>query len=195
MKQVGRWTVAAFAGASLALLVAGVMGAFGSEGTAKRGTFSSATATIVGSSAFSGIRGTVTFTQTGTGPLSPVQVVAVVQGLPPGKHGMHIHEKGLCTPTTGATPFTDAGIHFDPGPNGNSSLTNHPFHAGDLPNLDASPGGIAVLVYLSANRFTVDNGPSGILDTDGSAVVIHATPDLYAANLAGGARIACGVVK
>jgi Cu-Zn family superoxide dismutase len=72
---------------------------------------------------------------------------------------------------------------------------------GDLPNLKAGAGGIAVLVYLHTSRFTLDNGPSGIFDGDGSAVVVHASPDTYSptppgpANAAGGARIACGVIQ
>lgn len=193
MRQFARWATGVFVGVSLALLVAGVVGAFGSDSAhapkakAKK-LFASATATISGPG---GITGRVTFTQPQTGPLSPVQVVAVVQGLPPGQHGFHVHEVGTCTPPT----FTSAGGHFDPGPFGVSALTNHPWHMGDLPNLNAGAGGIAVLVYLHTSRFTLDNGPSGLFDGDGSSVVVHASADQYAPNLAGGARIACGVIQ
>src|SRR2546428_9539122 len=45
-----------------------------------------------------------------------VDVTVVVRGLPPGKHGVHIHEKGSCTTVTKACD--GAGGHFDPGPVG-----------------------------------------------------------------------------
>lgn len=155
----------------------------------------------------------MTFTQVGTGALAPVQVVAVVQGLPPGRHGFHIHAVGNCTPTS-VTPFTGAGGHFDSGGTLTASTTpvgtppyysytpveaNHPFHAGDLPNLDAGPGGLAILIYLHANRFTLDQTPTKILDGDGAAVIVHASEDTMTANgpaaSVGGARIACGVIQ
>jgi Cu-Zn family superoxide dismutase len=190
------WGIGVFAGTSLALLTAGVLGAFGSEGghrTAAKASVQHAFANIVGPG---GIKGRVNFVQTGTGPLSPVEVTATVQGLPPGKHGMHIHEIGSCVGPT----FTSAGGHFDPGPNGNSSPDgNHPFHAGDLPNLDAKGSiGLAILVYLHDNRFTLDSGPSGLFDGDGSAVIIHASLDQFTTAVpggAGGGRIACGVIQ
>jgi Cu-Zn family superoxide dismutase len=194
MRQFAKWATGVFVGVSLALLVAGVVGAFGSDSahapkaTAKK-LLVSATATISGPG---GINGRVTFTQAKTGPLSPVQVVAVVQGLPPGQHGFHVHETGTCTPPT----FASAGGHFDPGPFGVSALTNHPWHMGDLPNLNATGSiGLAVLVYLHTSRITLDNGPSGLFDGDGSAVVVHANADQYAPNQAGGGRIACGVIQ
>jgi superoxide dismutase, Cu-Zn family len=150
------WGIGVFAGTSMALLTAGVLGAFGSGGgqqSAGKFTAQRAVANITGPG---GIKGKITFVQKGTGPLSPVEVTGSVQGLPPGKHGMHVHEVGSCV----GPSFTSAGGHFDPGPNGNSSPDgNHPFHAGDLPNLDAKSSlGLAILVYLSGNRFTLDNG-------------------------------------
>jgi superoxide dismutase, Cu-Zn family len=182
------WGIGVLTGASLALLTAGVLGAFGSDSgksTAARASVGSAFANISGPG---GIKGKVTFQQTGTGPLSPVAVTATVQGLPPGKHGMHIHEVGSCIGPT----FASAGGHFDPGPNGNSSPDgNHPFHAGDLPNLDAKGTlGLAILVYLHGNRFTLDSGPSGLFDGDGSAVIIHASLDQFTTGVPGGAGAA-----
>jgi len=193
MKRGIGWGIGVFAGASLALLTAGVLGAFGSGSGEKSVSHASAFANISGPG---GIKGRVTFQQNGTGPLSPVVVTATVQGLPPGLHGMHIHEVGSCVGPT----FTSAGGHFDPGPNGNSSPDgNHPFHAGDLPNLDAKGSlGLAILVYISGNRFTLDNGPSGVFDGNGSAVIIHASVDQFTTGVpggAGGGRIACGVIQ
>src|SRR3954451_15303821 len=52
------------------------------------------------------VTGTVTFTKVG----DEVQVVADIQGLKPGKHGFHIHEKGDCS----APDAASAGAHFNP---------------------------------------------------------------------------------
>lgn len=222
MRQLTKWAAGAFAGASLALLVAGAMGAFGSGGgkakpsaKARSHAVATAKATLATASGYT-VSGKVTFIQrngNGSAWLSPVQVVAVVQGLPPGKHGFHIHAVGNCTPTSGA-PFTNAGGHFDTGGSTIASTTpagdalhysyspveaNHPFHAGDLPNLVAGPGGIAILVYLHGNRFTLNADPTKILDSDGAAVVVHELEDKGLANStatnAGGGRIACGVIQ
>ena len=38
--------------------------------------------------------------------------------------------------------FTSAGGHFDPGPNGNTDPdANHPYHMGDLPNMEVDANG------------------------------------------------------
>src|SRR5687767_14930352 len=54
-------------------------------------TVAGATATLEMATGTTG-SGTVTFTPEGTG----VKVVAHVQGVPPGRHGIHIHENGQC---------------------------------------------------------------------------------------------------
>src|SRR2546423_3875353 len=51
--------------------------------------------------------GTVTFTQMG----ERTKVVADLTGLPPGKHGIHIHEKGDLS----SADLMSAGGHFNPG--------------------------------------------------------------------------------
>src|SRR5437764_13558749 len=52
------------------------------------------------------VKGTVTFTQQKGG----VRIVADVDGLTPGEHGFHIHEKGDCS----APDAASAGGHFNP---------------------------------------------------------------------------------
>ena len=60
-----------------------------------------------------------------------IDVMVKVKGMTPGKHAVHIHEAGVCE------PCGDALGHFDPGPNSNSNPDgNHPFHMGDLINID-----------------------------------------------------------
>lgn len=165
-------------------------------GTGSRGAPLRATAVVEGAPG-SGIRGEVTFVEAtpGKNPPTPgVRVVARIRGLAEGRsQGFHIHEKGLCEP-----PFTSSGGHFDPGPSGNSSPdVNHPFHMGDLPNLEVGKGGVGRLTY-STSRITLSPGPLSLFDADGSAIVVHRDRDRGAPGeqgASGGPRVACGVIK
>jgi Cu-Zn family superoxide dismutase len=153
----------------------------------------------------SGISGVVTFTEEPADKYSPVttvKVVAHIVGLPPGLHGMHVHENGSCANTT--VPFGGAGGHFDPGPfggiiGGSNPDTNHPFHMGDLPNLEVNPNGVGHLEYTTS-RITLSPGPLSVFDDNGSAVVVHLNKDLggpgaAGSGMSGGPRIACGVIN
>jgi Cu-Zn family superoxide dismutase len=145
----------------------------------------------------SGIFGSVTLTQLpgdGHNPVPLVEVFAKVDGLTPGLHGFHIHEVAKCT-----NNFADAGSHFDPGPFGSNVPVdaNHPYHMGDLANLQANQRGSAYLLYATS-RVTLSPGPLSLFDLNGSAVVVHANPDTGQTGVngaAGGARIACGVIE
>src|SRR5262249_36053979 len=102
-----------------------------------------------------------------------------------------------CASTTAL--FSGAGGHFDPGPFGNSTPAdaNHPFHMGDLPNLEVNNAGIGHVQY-STSRITLSPGPLSVFDANGSAVVIHQNEDLGQTGVngsAGGAGIACGVIE
>ena len=71
----------------------------------------------------------------GTGDV--VDITLGVSGLKPGKHGVHLHAVGKCEPD-----FAAAGGHFDPGPASNTDPdANHPFHMGDIPNLEVGADG------------------------------------------------------
>lgn len=133
------------------------------------------------------------FVQVDTGG---VQITVDVSGLPPGKHGIHLHEIGSCNTlrdTTGTpTIFGAAGGHFDPkmtmshkGPDGGG-------HAGDLPVLDVDDAGNARLAFFDS---AVDaRGAQSIV---GRAIIIHANVDNYTdtpMNGGSGARIACGEI-
>jgi superoxide dismutase, Cu-Zn family len=142
--------------------------------------------------------GTVLFTQSPADdnfPTPEVNVVARVEGLTPGLHGFHVHETGVCVPPN----FATAGGHFDPGPAGNSTPVdaNHPFHTGDLPNLEVNNAGIGHL-RATTSRFTLSLGGNSVFDVNGSAVVVHQNPDLGVTGLvgaSGGPRVACGVIE
>jgi Cu-Zn family superoxide dismutase len=123
-----------------------------------------------------------------------VEVTIRVSGLKPGKHAVHIHETGNCT------PCSEAKGHFDPGPHGFTAPDgNHPFHSGDLVNLEVNPSGTGVL-HTSTTRVTLSPGPLSVFDADGSAIIIHTDPDTYCPEgdvkgCAGGSRAACGIIK
>jgi Cu-Zn family superoxide dismutase len=134
-----------------------------------------------------------------------VTVQLMVKGLPDGKHAVHIHEVGSCEPCAAA------GGHHDPGPYGQSRADtasdevpatdiNHPFHMGDLINLEVR-NGVGEMKHVT-NRVTLSPGRLSILDADGSAIIVHAQADTYCdaesdlkKGCAGGAREACGVIR
>jgi Cu-Zn family superoxide dismutase len=116
--------------------------------------------------------------------------------LQPGKHAVHIHEKGGCD----CEGFTCAGGHFDPGPFGNTDPdANHGYHAGDLPNIVIDDSGNGTLEAITT-RITLSNGPISILDQpDGTSLMIHAhedphTPGESGSGHSGGSRLACGTI-
>ena len=122
-----------------------------------------------------------------------VDVMVTASGLKPGLHGVHLHAVGKCDPE-----FTAAGGHFDPGPAGNTDPdANHPFHMGDLPNLEVGQNGEGTLKTVTT-RVTVSPGPLSIFDADGTAIIIHGNPDKGVtgepkSGVSGGPRVACGV--
>ena len=149
-----------------------------------------ATADITGQ----GITGTATLTEYEHGAGRVVHVHLVASGLTPGLHGVHLHAVGKCEPA-----FTAAGGHFDPGPAGNTDPdANHPFHMGDLPNLNVGPDGKGELEAVTT-RVTVSDSPVSLFDADGAAVIIHGNPDQGItgepkSGVSGGPRVACGVL-
>lgn len=122
-----------------------------------------------------------------------VDVTFLVFGLTDGKHAVHIHQTAACEPC-GA-----AGGHFDPGPASNTSPDgNHPFHSGDLVNIDSDDG--FAFLHAVTSRVTLSPGPLSLFDADGSAFIIHINEDTYCpegeeAGCAGGGRAACGIIN
>jgi len=141
-----------------------------------------------------GIRGSATLREAPSAEgVKVVEIDLRVSGMKPGKHAVHVHEVGVCK------PCADAKGHFDPGPASNSSPDgNHPFHLGDLINLEVNAKGEGRL-KATTTRFTLSPGPLSLLDKDGSALIVHVDPDTYCPEgekkgCAGGARAACGVI-
>jgi superoxide dismutase, Cu-Zn family len=116
-------------------------------------------------------------------------ITGTLTGLPPGSHGVHLHQTGRCEPT-----FEAAGPHWNP--DGRQHGLDNPAgpHRGDLDNVTADAGG-TVLFDLRTRTGRL-RGDTGILDSDGAAIVVHAAADDYKTDPSGnsGARIACGVL-
>ena len=135
--------------------------------------------------------GEAVFEQTPSGVLMQVSVT----GLAPGAHGIHLHRVGACSPD-----FTAASGHINP--HGAMHGLRHPLGPdnGDLPLLHVGFDGTAQAEFFTTRvSLSMDamGDPPGLLDEDGSAVVIHANPDDHFTQPIGGAgcRVACGVIE
>jgi superoxide dismutase, Cu-Zn family len=119
-----------------------------------------------------------------------VRVTANLIGVSPGTHAFHIHEIGKCDP-----PFESAGGHFNPTGKQHGKDNPQGPHAGDLPNIQVPANG-RLKVEATAKDVSLGAGKNGLLDADGSALVVHEGADDYKSDPAGnaGKRIACGVI-
>ncbi len=152
---------------------------------------STATINAISATGVGGPLGTVTFMDSTQG----LVITPKLSGLPPGKHGFHIHDKGDCGPGMNqgkpAAGFA-AGGHYDPAHTkkhlGPISTVGH---RGDLPVLVVDSQGDATEA-VTASHLTVEQ-------IRGRSIIIHAGGDNYSDTPAplggGGARIACGVIK
>lgn len=134
-------------------------------------------------------RGTVLFHQTATG----VRMDISATYMQPGVHAIHIHAVGKCEQ---GKAFTTAGGHFDVGGHQHGKLDPKGPHAGDMENITVNKYGFA-RTTMTMTSISLAPGPNSVFDADGSAVVIHAGPDDFKTQPAGGSgdRVACGVIK
>ncbi|MDB5050225.1 MAG: sodC [Fibrobacteres bacterium] len=151
----------------------------------------------------SNLTGTVTFKELG----DSILVQGTVSGLFPGtQYAIHVHQFGNCTsPEASGGHFASAGeIHGNPF----DTLPSH--HRGDLPNLQVDTNGVGHFeiitgVFTLSTVTALAGGPikdsAADLDTAsrsvlGRSVVVHALPDDYMTQPAGGSdgRIGCGII-
>jgi Cu-Zn family superoxide dismutase len=134
--------------------------------------------------------GTLMFQNTRKG----LRIEPALGGLPPGKHGFHIHEKPDCGPAEKDGKMQAglaAGSHYDPTASGKHLGPTGTGHHGDLPVLKVDAEGNATEVMFVERLH--------IKDLRGRSVMIHEGGDNYSDQPkplgGGGARIACGVVS
>lgn len=139
---------------------------------------------ILNATAGNQVSGVVYFTQTRSGVL----VEGELQGLTPGKHGFHIHEKGDCSASDGSS----AGGHFNPTNTSHGAPDGEVRHAGDMGNIMADQNGRAVISYTDMHMDL--NGEHSIL---GKGLIVHAQEDDLKTQPTGnaGGRVACGVIQ
>ena len=135
--------------------------------------------------------GNMTVTEAPHGVLLRIQV----KGLTPGWHGVHFHEKADCSDAK----FKNAGGHIhSKTPVVHGLLNPDANDSGDLPNIYANADGAAT-VELYSTLVSLNGGGDrpALLDSDGSALVIHAQPDDYKSQPIGGAgdRVACAEIR
>jgi len=131
------------------------------------------------------LAGKATLTETPEG----VKVALALEGLPPGEHGAHVHEKGDCSAPDGAS----AGGHFNPAGNPHALPTGNPRHLGDLGNVTIGADGKGTLEIVATGANLKDGDPNSFA---GRAIIVHEKQDDggQPTGNAGG-RIGCAEIK
>ena len=137
--------------------------------------------------------GTVMLTEAPRGLLIKVEV----SGLTPGWHGMHVHMVGTCADAG----FKASGGHvheMGAATSAHGLLNPQETDLGDLPNLYAGADGHAA-AEVFASHLSLGPTPDrlDVLDSDGSALIIHAAADDHQTQPIGGAgaRVACAAIR
>jgi Cu-Zn family superoxide dismutase len=172
------------------LIIALVLSACGAKATIAQPAAKDSTAVNVSLINEKGAKiGTARLTQLPDG----VQIHVEAAKLAPGKHGIHIHELGVCDPPD----FKSAGAHLNPQNKQHGFHNPQGYHAGDLPNIEVDANG-KVNTDMVTKTITLEKGkPNSLLKPDGASLIIHEKADDYMTDPAGnsGNRVACGVIK
>jgi len=131
------------------------------------------------------LSGKATLTETEGG----VHVVMTLEGVEPGEHGSHVHEKGDCS----AADAASAGGHFNPQNHDHGLPGAAKRHLGDLGNIVVGKDGKGAhdITVAGANLKPAD--PSSFV---GRAIIVHAKKDDGGQPVGNaGGRIGCGVIK
>lgn len=133
--------------------------------------------------------GTATFVEDGNG----VNIHVQATHLPPGTHGIHIHENGDCTPPD----FKTAGAHFNPIKHKHGFNNPEGYHNGDLPNIVVDAEGNVDVVIQTKDVTLKKRKENSLLKKKGTTLIIHANEDDYVTDPSGnsGDRIACSVIS
>ena len=131
------------------------------------------------------LAGKATLTETEGG----VHVLLALEGVEPGEHGAHVHEKGDCSAADGAS----AGGHFNPHSKDHGLPGADKRHLGDLGNITIGKDGKGTLDITAPGANLKDGDPQSFV---GRSIIVHAKKDDggQPTGNAGG-RVGCGVIK
>ncbi len=133
--------------------------------------------TVAGTATFSEKNGSVTLT-------------AKINGLSPGEHAIHIHEKPDCSATDGSS----AGGHWNPTFKKHGKWGDAEHHKGDIGNFTADANGNATVTFSTSEWCIGCEDPTkNIID---HGLIVHKGTDDFTSQPAGnaGARQACSAI-
>lgn len=135
----------------------------------------------------SNLSGTAVFTQNG----DEVTLQVDLEGLTPGDHAIHVHEKGDCS----APDAKSAGGHWNPAGTEHGKFDVEAFHMGDIGNLTANEEGKASLTF-STDKWCLDCEDE-MQNLMGRALIVHESADDFTSQPTGnaGGRIGCLVIE
>jgi superoxide dismutase, Cu-Zn family len=116
-----------------------------------------------------------------------------LKGLPPGEHGIHVHQNAKCD----APDFKTAGGHFNPDQKKHGINNPEGHHNGDIPiNLTVKADGTDKISVKVPSISLDPDSPNSVFANGGTSLVIHEKADDMMSDPAGnaGARIACGAI-
>lgn len=118
-----------------------------------------------------------------------VTMIAVLNGLTPGEHAIHIHEKADCSSEDG----TSSGGHWNPTaePHGKWGQAEG-YHKGDIGNFTADKDGRGMITKIT-DEWCIGCGDA-TKDILGKAIIVHQGVDDFTSQPSGaaGARVSCG---
>lgn len=118
-----------------------------------------------------------------------VHIVLTVEGIDPGDHGAHVHEKGDCSSPDGKS----AGGHFNPQSKDHGLPGADKRHLGDLGNINIGKDGKGSLDITAPGANLKDGDPQSFV---GRAIIVHAKKDDGGQPVGNaGDRLGCGVIK
>lgn len=132
----------------------------------------------------SNVTGTITFVENSKGE---VKMNAMMSGLSPGIHAIHIHEKSDCS----SADATSAGGHWNPTHKSHGKWGSASYHKGDIGNFNVGTDGKGTI------KFATDEWCIGCADETkniiGKSIIVHEGADDFVTQPTGdaGGRVAC----